>query len=113
MKKTQNLVQGLVTCGIALALISTAAAQDPMQGTAKVVRIKGSARYSTGNNVYLPLKVGASIKSGMLIQTAANSYVDIVVGEGEVAPIRTTIGAGQSYQPTAEQNVVRIWENSV
>jgi len=113
MKKIESLVKGLIVYGLMLALANSLAAQTPSQSTAKVVRIKGSARYSTGNNVYLPLKVGATIKPGMLIQTAANSYVDIVVGEGEVAPIRTTMGAGQSYQPTAEQNVVRIWENSV
>jgi hypothetical protein len=87
------------------------------------VRIKGSARYSTGNNVWLPLKVGASLKPGTIVQTAkSDSYVDLVLSGSEVPTTRPvaangTAGAGagaggMSYQPNSEQNVVRVLEDS-
>jgi hypothetical protein len=38
---------GLLACGLALAMISTVNAQVPTQGSATVIRIKGSARYTT------------------------------------------------------------------
>ena len=59
MKQIRNLVNGLVAGGLALAMVSTLAAQTPEQVNATVVRVKGSARYTTGNNVWQPLKVGS------------------------------------------------------
>src|SRR5258708_15529523 len=85
MKKIRSLVPGLVVA-LALAFVSTAAAQT--QGAAKVVRIKGSARYSTGNNVWVPVKLGSVLKPGTVIQTGLEhgAFVDLVLGDAE-API--------------------------
>src|SRR5215813_1783391 len=87
MKNIRSLVQGLAVCGLALLMVSTAAAQAPVQGVAKVVRIKGSARYTTGNNVWVPVKLGSILKPGTVIQTGLEkgAFVDLVLGDGEVA----------------------------
>ena len=86
MKQTQRLIHGLVACGVALAMVTCLAAQT-IDGAAKVVRIKGSARYTSGSNVWQPLKVGAVLKSGSVIQTSsdAGSYVDLVLGEAIIS----------------------------
>ena len=47
------------------------------------------------------LKVGDCVKPGTIIETAGKSRIDLVMG-AEVL----------SYHPNAEQNVVRLWENS-
>jgi FecR protein len=113
MKETRRLLNSLVACGLALAMVSTLAAQTVNQGAAKVVRLKGSARYSTGNNVWQPLKVGDVVKPGTVIQTAAKSSVDFVLGDGSAPVARPVAGEMLAYQPTAEQNLVRLWENTL
>jgi hypothetical protein len=94
-------------------MVSTLAAQPVNQGSAKVMRIKGAARYSTGNNVWAPLKVGDVVRPGTVIQTAAKSSVDFVLSEGTAPIVRPTPSESFSYQPTAEQNLVRMWENTL
>jgi hypothetical protein len=113
MKETRRLLNSLVACGVALAMVSTLAAQTVNQGAAKVVRLKGSARYSTGNNVWQPLKVGDVVKPGTVIQTAAKSSVDFVLGDGSAPVARPVASEMLAYQPTAEQNLVRLWENTL
>lgn len=120
MKNTRSLVNSLVACAIACAMVSTLAAQE---GGAKVVRVKGPARYSTGNNVWQPLKAGTVLKPGTVIQTGteSGSYVDLVLGDVN-APmpqpavyrphIPNSMSTSMAYRPSAEQNVVRVWENS-
>jgi len=130
MKHTQRLINGLVACAIAVAMVSSLAAQTAMDGSAKVIRVKGPARFTTGNNVWQPLKVGAVLKPGTVVQTSteSGSYVDMVLGDGNAAlPASASAvkftpfipnsfsysqGSASSYQPSAEQNVVRIWENT-
>jgi hypothetical protein len=123
MKQLRYLLQTLIGCGIALAMVSPLSAQSPISGAAKVVRMKGQARYSTGNNVWQPLKVGAVLRPGTVIQTTIDrgSFVDLVLGDG-TAPIGMNSGGGAgspptadliSYQPNAEQNVVRLREDTV
>jgi hypothetical protein len=124
MKLNRNLINSLVGCAIALALISTAAAQGAMEGAAKVIRVKGPARYTTGNNVWQPVRVGDVLRSGTVIQTSTEegSYVDLVLGDGNAAvPQAVTYKPGvvdsmatstMGFRPSAEQNVVRIWANS-
>ncbi len=51
MKQTHRLTNGLIACALALAMVSTVAAQTATDGAAKVIRVKGPARYTTGNNV--------------------------------------------------------------
>ncbi|MEY2428783.1 MAG: hypothetical protein QOJ40_1668 [Verrucomicrobiota bacterium] len=122
MKHTQSLLKGLVACAITLAMISTATAETPgqgKQGRAKVIRMKGQARYTTGNNVWQPLKVGDVIKPGAVIQTSKGKgdFVDLALGDGNAPIASTTLLPTTitpiSYHATTEQNFVRIWENSL
>jgi hypothetical protein len=112
-------------------MASTVTAQTTKDGAAKVVRIKGTARYSTGNNVWQPLSVGDVLRPGNVIQTDrdAGSYVDIVLGDGKVPTISPgmasagalTPGAGgypatataAPGRPVAQQNTVRLFDNTV
>jgi hypothetical protein len=124
MKQNRNLLNSLVGCALALALISTAAAQGAMDGAAKVVRVKGPARYTTGNNVWQPIRVGDVLRPGTVVQTSTEegSYVDLVLGDGNAAvpqPVTYRPGipdslapSGLSFRPSSEQNVVRVWANS-
>lgn len=130
MKQTQRFIYGLVACGIALAMASTLSAQTKDE-VAKVVRISGSARSTTGGGVWQPLRVGDQVRPGTVIQTDTQegSYVDLVIGGGN-API--AVGAPASslksslntatapskgglvrFQPATQQNAVRVFENSV
>jgi hypothetical protein len=111
MKRTRSYVTALVACGIALTTVSSATAQEVKQGTATVVRIKGQARYFTGNAQPQTLKVGMALKPGTVVQTAADAYVDIVLGETK-APERQPVFGTMAYQPEIEQNVVRIDQDS-
>jgi hypothetical protein len=119
MKQTNRIMNWLVACGLALVMTASLSAQAATDRSGKVVRIKGAARYSTGNNVWQPLKIGQTLKQGTLIQTAADSHVDIVFGEaGKVTPVRAVAnpssgGGGGGYQPKAEQDVVRIQADTV
>ncbi len=119
MKQTRRLINGLVACAAVFALVSIAAAQT--EGTAKVIRIKGPARFTTGNNVWQPLKVGTVLKPGSIIQTSTEegSYVDVALGAVNApvprpAAFQPSIPSSMAvgYTPSAEQNVVRIWQNS-
>jgi hypothetical protein len=123
MKLNRNLMNSLVGCAIALALVSTAVAQG-MDGAARVVRVKGPARYTTGNNVWQPIHTGDILRAGTVVQTSTEegSYVDLVLGDGHAAlPAEvkykpgipdSLAGSGMSFRPSSEQNVVRIWANS-
>jgi FecR-like protein len=125
MKQTQYLVNGLVACAVALAMISTATAETAgqgKQGRAKVIRMKGQARYTTGNSVWQPLRVGDVIKPGAIIQTSKGKgdFVDLALGDGNGPIASSGSGSGPSvmitpisYQPRTEQNFVRVWENSL
>ena len=128
MKHIRSLLNGLILGALAVAMSSSLSAQTATQGKAKVVRIKGYARFTSGNNVWQPLKVGEVLKPGSTIQTGIErgSYVDLVLGDGSGS---TAIGSGsvadstsatpvsnnngKSYQPNADQNVIRVWENSL
>lgn len=112
MKQTKMLVNWLVACAVAVAMVASAQAAER---TGKVVRVKGSARYSTGNNVWQPLTVGTQLKAGAIVQAAKDSFVDIVLGESDVVlrpPTARGVGAGNN-RPAAPQDIVRVWEESV
>ncbi len=123
MKETRSLLNGLVACGVALAMISTVAAQSVTQGSAKVVKISGAARYHTGDGQWRPLHVGAVLKPGSVVQTSKDreSYVDLVLGEGgggggsaSARPVAAAGGGGGGggYKPSASQNTLRILDNT-
>lgn len=97
----------------ALSLVANASAQTAKERTAKVARIKGSARYSTGNNVWQPLQVGSVLRGGTVIQTAADSYVDCVLNEGGTAAPPAPPGVMMNYSPNSQQDVVRIFADTV
>jgi len=111
---------------LTLTLVSAANAEGSKQRTGKVVRIKGDARYSTGNKIWQPLKVGTTIHSGNVVQTAPNSFVDIVVNEEEsaanvsVQPVSTASSSaassggagGAGAAPTPDQDVIRVLDDT-
>lgn len=129
MKYTRSFLSAVVTCAIAVAIASNATAQS-RDGAAKVIRIKGSARSSAGNNVWRPLKVGDVLRPGTIVQTdrESGSYVDLVLADTETPVVSPRLaGAGAvipaaggygvmspaSLQPLAQQNTVRVYENTV
>lgn len=84
MKLIGNFTGKLLACVTALALLSVAAdtqAQTMREGSAKVRSIRGSAKYSNGGGVWVPLKVGTTLKQGATIQTAPESIVDLYLGD--------------------------------
>jgi hypothetical protein len=122
MKDTHTM-RGLIGCAVALLLVSSASAQKMAPTKAQVIRTSGKARFTTGNNVWQPVKVGDVYGAGTVIQTDTSdkSYVDLVLGDGkaavnseysagpEIAPITASVA---SYQPKSEQNVVRVYGNT-
>src|SRR5207249_183747 len=111
-------VQRMVVCGLVLAMVTSVAAQTAVQSAAKVVRIKGNARFTTGNNVWQPLRVGALLRAGTVIQTASEgSYVDLILGNEE-STVPTAAAAAAPASPSSstpaagDQNIVRVFENS-
>jgi hypothetical protein len=113
MKETRSLLNSLIVCGVALAMVSTLAAQTANQGCAKVIRLKGGARYKVGNNDWQQLSAGDILKPGTLIQTAGKSRVDLILGDASAPVARPSPSDVISYAPTTEQNVVRISENTL
>ncbi len=123
MKYTRTFFTNLLAGAVAMAMVSSLAAQTVTEGSATVVRVKGQARYTLGNNMWQPLRVGQVLKPGSIVQTSTEqgSYVDLVLGKGagpvpQAAVYRpyvpNSMSTSMAYQPGAEQNVVRIWENS-
>jgi hypothetical protein len=117
----KRLTTGLVACALALAFVSSVPAQSVTQGKARVVRIGGHARFTTGNGVWQNLHVGDVVKPGTVIQTEnkEGAFVDLVLGDGGGSLAMATPDSGPTpaitpiaYRPNAEQNVVRIWQNS-
>jgi len=112
MKFIKYLFTGLILGGIMMASVATSYAAD---GTtpAKVVRVKGDARYTTDNTTWHTLKVGQKIEPGTVIQTGGNdSMVDIILGEGEVDQNPQPLSSSVNFNPEAQQNLVRIWADT-
>jgi hypothetical protein len=114
MKEIQGLLNRLIVCGVALAMVSTLAAQTANDMVAKVIRIQGGVRYKAGNNDWLPLKGGDIVKPGTIIQTAGGAFVDFALGSGSIPVARPSAPSeGLAFQPSATQNVVRLWGNTL
>lgn len=123
MKKYLSLISGI----IAVMMVTTLSAQNTQDGIAKVVSLKGAGRYMTGAGTdWKPIKVGMVLKPGTVIQTAADSYVDIVLNNAkasqglgsalsdeEASMATTSTSAPDNYKPKAIQDAIRIFENSV
>lgn len=126
MKTMKQTLVWLTAAVLSLSVVANAAADTAKQRTGKVVRIKGEARYSTGNKIWQPLKVGTVLKSGCVVQTAMNSYADIVINEeASAAPLALQPvvasaapaaggggGGGGGAVPTPDQDVVRLLDDS-
>jgi hypothetical protein len=126
MKIVQTLVSA-VLCVFVLMLATAARAESTSkQGYATIVRIVGQARYSAGDNVWHPLTVGQTLGAGNVIQTAADSKVDLVLGDKIFEHINATtprppqmgaIGLPPALNTTvhaaAEQNVIRMQADTV
>src|SRR5450432_2168776 len=107
MKYIKTLISTAV-CGIVMALAISASAQT--QGSATIVRMQGEARYSTGDNIWHPLEVGAVLRAG--------ATVDIVLSEKKsktdsLGSGKGGSGSGSSASPTVKQNIVRMWGDTV
>jgi hypothetical protein len=120
MKIKLSCINKAVACSVAMLTMAWATdliAQTAKQGTAKVTAVKGAARYTTDNKTWQPVKEGMAIKSGSVIQTAKDSYVDIVLGEadsGALQPIARRVTHAPGASGAGEQgNVVRITPNSI
>jgi hypothetical protein len=112
MKFINYLFTGLILGGIMMASVGTSYAAD---GTipAKVVRVKGDARYTTDNTTWHTLKVGQTLEPGTTIQTGGNdSMVDVILGDGEVEQNPQPLSSSVNFQPEAQQNLVRIWADT-
>lgn len=117
MKQTARLQSKVTGWGLAIVIATWAAvlpAQPPAQGAAKIVRIKGAARYTTGDNKWHTLNVGDVLKPGTVIQTASGSQVDMLLWDREQVSERM-ISPVFVYRPDAETrvNMVRMYENTV
>ncbi|MEO6182351.1 MAG: FecR domain-containing protein [Verrucomicrobiota bacterium] len=84
MKLNINFTGRLFTCATVLVLASLSAevqAQTMKQGSATVNSIRGSAKYSQGGGVWVPLKTGTVLKQGASIHTDPESVVDLNLKE--------------------------------
>jgi hypothetical protein len=116
MRKIQPFIVGLVGSLLAVATVNHVSAQTT-DGSAKVVAVSGDARYFTaGDPTAHPVKVGMIVKPGMTIQTATggHNYVDLILNNAQAqeSPAATPSEIAH-YTPKAEQDGIRIYENSV
>jgi hypothetical protein len=118
MRIITSISKYLLLTGIACAMVVSVNAQQMTQASAKVVRIKGAARYANANNVWQPLKVGDVLQAGSIVETAEGSRVDLVLGVknagggSAIGGGGAGSGAGMSHQSKVDQDFVRITENA-
>lgn len=66
---------------LASSLMSDAQAQNTRAGKAEVRTVRGSAKYSQGGGVWVPLKVGTVLRAGAVVQTGPDTQVDFFLGD--------------------------------
>jgi len=118
MRTIQSFAQKAFSGVVALAVMGLAlqsmAQSAPTQLSAKVIRVKGGARYSTDGKTWQPVHRGDVLKAGTVIQTAEKGIVDLQLGERETKPFRPVINNATMYQPEEQTaNVIRVFENSM
>ena len=116
MKKYLSILSAI----IAAAMVTTTVSAQSTEGFVKVVSLRGGARTMPDGKA---IKVGQILKPGVIIQTAADSYVDLVLNNA-----RATQGVGSAmsddslesistsssgYKPKAVQDAIRVFENTV
>jgi hypothetical protein len=125
MKKFQILLAAAF-CGVIFSVATNASAQS---GSATVVRVEGMVSYSLGDDQWVPLVAGKILPVGAVVRTDHNGVADIVLGKDINLPQNASQGRWQpsyiapapdsnvrgmmSYQPAAEQNVIRVTPNSM
>ena len=114
MRQILNFVIGVSV--LAFVSVASVSAQTS-EGIAKVVAKSGDARYFVaGDTTPHDVKVGMILKPGVTIQTASGlgNYVDIVINDAAaVAPPSASPSDLAHFQPKAEQDGIRIFENTV
>jgi hypothetical protein len=114
MRQIRNFVIGLASV-VTFAAVSVSA--QTTDGIAKVVAKSGDARYFVaGDSTPHDVKVGMILKPGVTIQTASGmgNYVDIVLNNAAAtAPPSASPSEIAHWQPKAEQDGVRIFENTI
>lgn len=117
MKNLSSIIKNLaVTTIVAAFTVASAAQAEVKQGKAEVRKIQGGdAKYSTGGNVWVPLKVGTVLMAGAVIQTSADSTVDLNMGvNGPVVRVTpgTTVALDKlSYTETGADTVIETQLN--
>jgi hypothetical protein len=92
--KQFTTVARLLLC-LALFAIAFEAQAVTKEGKAVVRAVRGTAKYSSGGGVWVPLKVGITLQPGASIQTGPESTVDVFLGQnGPVVRVTpdTTLG---------------------
>src|SRR5215472_12785743 len=117
MRQIRTFIVGLAACLFALTTSNYVSAQPNTDGVIKVVAKGGDARYFVpGDSKPHDVKVGMLLKQGTIIQTAAGigNYVDLILNNSHAsAPPEGTPSQIASYTPKAEQDGIRIYENTV
>ncbi len=100
----------LLVCSLAIFAISFQAQAVTKQGKAVVRAVRGTAKYSEGGGVWIPLKVNTTLGPGSVIQTSAESTVDLFLGQnGPVVRVTpdTTIGFDKlAFTDTGSDTVI-------
>ena len=96
MKKLQLLLLAAM-CGV----ISTASAQQAVQGHGLVARVVGIASYTLGDNVWHPLQAGKHLPVGSTVRTGHDGIVDIVLGKEVALPQASWQPSRISFAPDA------------
>jgi hypothetical protein len=133
MKKTEKFARkalaGMVAVGMVVAAARAGAESIPQ--VVQVVKVEGSAQYSTDGRTWQTLHAGDVLKSGAVIRTAERSLVDVTLGEpgasggaatgpnlmnypsGGGAGAGAGGGGGGGASDTEKANIVRIFESTV
>ena len=118
-------IQLLAMCGLMAAWAFGARATNYIRPAAvTVVGIEGEARYSVDGHTWHPLVVGKILRQGAVLETAANSSVDLIIAGSPVhinesaasAVNDTTLAVApdpeirgfEAAKPMAQQNVIRM-----
>jgi hypothetical protein len=125
MKMMRSVLFSLAACGLVLGLTANLQAQSTVQGQATVVKMKGEARFTDGKSGWRQLKIGDVLSPGCIVQTETTkrSYVDLVLNDPFTLTAPTPVAFNPmappfrnkttAYQPPIEQNVLRLWENTI
>jgi hypothetical protein len=136
MRKTNKFASKALAGMVALGMVAAAAqaGAETIPQVVQVVKVEGSAQYSTDGKTWQTLHQGDVLKSGAVIRTAERSLVDVTLGEpgapaGDLTgPSLLNIpsgggagggagagggGGGGGASDTETENIVRIFESTV